>query len=296
MKRHDARARLQLKNILYCTDFSPAADAAFPYATELARHFGARLHALHVRNPDDYIIVFPEGGSIPPGFTVEQATKKLNGLLEPFSDIDRVALVEEGTVWSTIASVIDKSYIDLIVVGTRGRGGLTKLVLGSQAEQIFRRARCPVLTVGPHSAPLRHDGSAIQRILYATDFTSESAAAAPYAVSLAEEYEASLTLLHVIVDPKTLDLVRPQELGESPDRLLRNLVPPEVESRRLDYVVERGAAADEILEVAARRHVDLIVLGIRQPSGLPGAATHMPTATAHKIVSRANCPVLTIRA
>jgi nucleotide-binding universal stress UspA family protein len=291
MKRLDMRARIYLKNILYCTDFSPAADAAFPYATELARPFGTRLHALHVRNPDDYIIVFPEGGSIPPGFTVEQARKKLNGLLEPFSDIARVVLVEEGTVWSTMASVIKKSDIDLIVVGTRGRSGLTKLALGSQAEQIFRRARCPVLTVGPHSAHWRRDGTAIQRILYPTDLTSASAAAAPYAISLAQEYEAGLTLLHVIVDS-----TRPQELGETPESLLRNLVPPEAEARCVDYVVERGAAADKILEVAARWPIDLIVLGVRQPSGLLGAATHLPTSSAHKIVSRANCPVLTIQA
>jgi universal stress protein family protein len=75
MRTIDARVRVQLKSILFCTDFSQAADSAFPYAAELARHFGSKLYALSVRNRDDYIVVFPEGGSIPPGLTEAQAKK-----------------------------------------------------------------------------------------------------------------------------------------------------------------------------------------------------------------------------
>jgi nucleotide-binding universal stress UspA family protein len=170
---------------------------------------------------------------------------------------------------------------------------VAKLVLGSRAEEIFRRATCPVLTVGPHLAEhLPHTG--IHQILYATDFSAEAAAAAPYAVSLAQEYQAGLTLLHVITDPRTGDLVQPHELVASAQRRLRELVPPEAqlwcEPR---FEVEQGAAAETILDIAGLRKADLVVMGVRRPSG---AATHLPIATAHKVVSRANCPVLTVRA
>jgi len=79
-------------------------------------------------------------------------------------------------------------------------------------------------------------------------------------------------------------------------RLLHNLVPAEAELWCVpEYVVEHGTAAEKILEVAAREKAELIVLGIRQPSGFPGAATHLPIAITHKVVSQAACPVLTVR-
>jgi len=220
----------------------------------------------------------------------------LEKLLDPLADIDHGVLVEEGDVWSVLASVVEKNEIDLIVAGTRGRTGMTKLVLGSHAEEIFRRAPCPVLTVGPHSSAHLPHGASIKEILYATDFSPESNAAAPYAISLAQEYQAHLTLLHVIADPKTGDLLRPPELVASSERLLRGLVPPEAELWcEPRFVVEQGPAAETILDFARLRKADLIVLGVRRPSGIPGAATHLPVATAHKVVSGAGCPVLTAR-
>jgi nucleotide-binding universal stress UspA family protein len=293
MRAIDARVRVQLKNVLFCTDFSQAADFAFPYAADLARHFGSKIYALYVRNPADYIMVFPEGGSVPPGFTEAHAKNKLKELLAPFPDVDRQVLIEEGEVWPTIKSVVEKNKIDLIVAGTRGRTGVAKLVMGSRAEEIFRRAECPVLTIGPHlSEHLPHTG--VRQILYATDFTEQAETAAPYAISLAQEYQAGLTLLHVITTSRTGDLVQPHELAASAQRRLAELVPPEsqlwCEPR---FEVEEGPAAETILDVAELRKADLIVLGVRRSAG---AATHLPMATAHRVVSGAKCPVLTVRA
>ena len=292
MRTLDARVRVQLKNILFCTDFSSAADFAFPYAADLARHFGSKLYALYVRNPDEYIMTFPEGGSIPPGFTEAQAQNKLDGLLDPLADLRHEVLVEEGDLWPVIESVIEKNEIDLIIAGTRGRAGVAKLVLGSRAEEIFRRAACPVLTVGPRiSEHLPH--TIIKQILYATDFSAQAVAAAPYAVSLAQEYQAGLTLLHVISDPQTGDLIQPREMVASAQKRLHDLVPPEAqlwcEPR---FEVEQGPVAETILDIAELRKADLIVMGVRRPAGV---ATHLPMAIAHKVVSRAKCPVLTAR-
>jgi nucleotide-binding universal stress UspA family protein len=193
--------------------------------------------------------------------------------------------------------VVEENKIDLIVLGTRGRSGLAKFLLGSTAEEIFRKAPCPVLTVGPFSPhePARH--GEISEIVYATDFSPESVAAASYAISLAQEFQAHLTLLHVIENMhRETCCAHPEELVNSSARLLHNLVPPEAELWcEPRFAIEEGTAAEKILDVAAQRKADLIVLGVRPPGGFPGAATHLPIATAHKVVCHATCPVLTVR-
>jgi len=296
VKTLDVRTRIQLKNILFATDFSPASAAAAPYAAELAKRYGAKLYALHVRPPAVNSMTPPEtwkGLEEAARIEGEQEKKKL---FDSFAGIQPEVLIKEGDLWLNIAAAIDGHKIDLIVMGTRGRSGIRKFVLGSVAEEIFRQVPCPVLTVGPHAPSEPNRGGEFTHILLATDFSPQSVAAAPYAISLAQECQAYLTLLHVIEEPKAGDSVRPAELVASTEQLLGNLVPPEAELWCVpQYVVERGVAAEKILEVAAQSKADLIVLGVRQPSGFPGAATHLPIAVAHKVVSRAACPVLTVR-
>jgi nucleotide-binding universal stress UspA family protein len=182
------------------------------------------------------------------------------------------------------------------VLGTRGRSGAAKFFLGSRAEEILREVPCAVLTVGPHSHLGPPRGGEFTEILYATDFSPASAGAANYAISLAQEFQAHLTLLHVILEDNSGDLVHATELVGSAERLLRKLVPPEAEMWcEPRFAVEHGPAAEKILEIGNERKADLIVLGVRRPSGFPGAATHLPMATAHKVVTYATCPVLTAR-
>lgn len=296
MKTIDVRTRIQLKNILFMTDFSSAADAAAPYAAELAKRYGAKLHALHVRPPVINPMTPPETWKGLEEAAEIVAERRRHELLNTFAGVQTEILINEGDLWSNVAAAIEGCNIDLIVMGTRGRSGIGKLLLGSIAEEIFRQAPCPVLTVGPHAPTEPKRGGEFTRILFATDFTPESVAAASYAISLAQECQAYLTLLHVIAEPKPGDFVGPAELTASSEQLMRNLVPPEAELWCVPrYVVERGKPAEKILEVAASQGADLIVLGVRQPSGVPGAATHLPIATAHKVVSQAPCPVLSVR-
>jgi nucleotide-binding universal stress UspA family protein len=296
MKAMEARTRIQFKNVLFATDFSPAADAAAPVAAELAKRYGAKLYALHVRPP----VVNP---ATPPltWRGLEEAAKiedeqHRKVLSNAFTGIRPEVLIREGDLRLNLLAAIEENNVDLMVVGTRGRSGIKKFVLGSVAEEILREMTCPVLTVGPNALQTGKPSGEIARILFATDFSPESNAAAPYAVSLAEECQAHLTMLHVIGEPKSGEFVQPAELVNSSVRLLRNLVPGEAELWCVpEYVVEHGAAAEKILEVAARQKAELIVLGVRQPSGFPGAATHLPIAITHKVVSHATCPVLTVR-
>ena len=294
MKMLDVSARIQLKNILFATDFSPASNAGVPYAAELAKRYGAQIHALHVRPPVVNPMTPPRSWKAAEEAAKLEAEQQTRELVKSFAGLQPEILIEEGDLWSNLAKAIQEKKIDLIVMGTRGRSGVGKFLLGSSAEEVFRQALCPVLTVGPHSpAKGPHE---FTRIVFATDFSPESVAALPYAVSLAQECQAHLTLLHVVAEPKGGELMHAPELARSFTQLLHNLMPPEAELWCVpEYVIERGEVAETILNVAAQSKADLIVLGVRQPSGFPGAATHLPIAIAHKVVSHATCPVLTVR-
>jgi len=290
------RTDVQLKNILYMTDFSPAADAAAPYAAELAKRYGAKLHSLHVRPPVINPTTPPETWKGLEEAAEIVAERNKRDLLHRFAGVQTEVLIADGDFWNNVEVATEHRKIDMIVMGTRGRSGIGKLLLGSIAEEVFRKASCPVLTVGPHApAQPKQDGE-FTRILFATDFSPESEAAAEYAISLAQECQANLIMMHVIAEPKAGDLVGPTELAASYEQRLRNLVSPEAERWCVpDYLVASGKPAEMILEVATKQKVDLIVLGVRKPSGVPGAATHLPIATAHRVVSQAPCPVLTVR-
>jgi nucleotide-binding universal stress UspA family protein len=288
------KQRVTLRNILFATDFSAAANLAMPYAAGLARSFGAKLYTLHVQEPANY--------ALPPEIwqTVQFTREKEEQILREavkhdFPEVTAEVLEGEGNVWGAIEAAIKMYRIDLIVVGTRGRTGVEKILLGSQAEEVLRRAACPVLTVGPEAQSREGKHAQITSILYATNFGAASLAAAPLAVSLAEEYQAKLTLLHVIENRDANVLARAEEFGESSERVLRALVPDEAKFWCAPhFVVEQGVPEEKILEVAYRVGAELIVLGSHKPEGVRGAATHLSIATARKVVAHAECPVLSV--
>ncbi len=284
MKAVQARTRITLKNILFATDFSPAADAAVPLAIQIARRYGAKVYGVHVNRIDDYTAAAPNAWAAM-AEAAEKETKEDAGRLDDqLQSIEHEVVIGEGKTWEVMSDLIEQKEIDLVVLGTRGRTGLGKTLLGSVAEQILRQSQCPVLTVGPHVNLWSDEFAKMREILYAT---------APYAVSLAQENQAHLVLLHVIEDPKAGDLVNSPEVVEFKERKLQQLV---TQQARLwcdpTYIVEHGPTAEKILDVAKRRHTDLIVLGRRPAKGL---ATHLNIGTVHKVVSQAECPVLTVR-
>jgi nucleotide-binding universal stress UspA family protein len=296
MKALESRTRVEIGNVLFPTDFSPAAHGAIPYVTEIVRRFGARLHALHVRPPVINPMTEPASWPVLERAAMAEAEAQRQSLLAAFPGIRPEVMIEEGDFWHILKSIIEQQRIDLIVLGTRGRSGAAKFFLGSKAEGIFREAPCAVLTIGPHAHEKSLRGGEFTEILDATDFSPSSTNAAAYAISLAQEFQAHLTLLHVVAEEKPGDLVHAAELVGSAGRLLSKLVPPEAEMWCVPhFTVERGPAAEKILEVAKQKKADLIVLGVHQPNGFPAAATHLPMATAHQVVSRAECPVLTVR-
>jgi nucleotide-binding universal stress UspA family protein len=296
MKAVAVRTRILVNNIVFATDFSRAAATALPFAAEIAQRFGAKLFAVHAKTPENYALptaeIWPAANA-----EVEKLANELQETLhQQFPNVESQVLLAEGGVWGVVEAVAEQRKADLIVVGTNGRRGIGKFILGSVAEEILRRATCPVLTVGPHSRSEAPREAKFRKIVYATDFGDASPAAAAYAVALAEEHQAHLTLLHVVTHPKAGELVPAQELEAAALDRLRALVAEEAELWcEPKAMVRHGVPAEKILEVATEEQADLIILGLRKVKGVV-RATHLPTAVAHQVISHATCPVLTVRA
>jgi len=291
------KARIDLRKIIFATDFSPAAEAALPYAIGLAKQYGANVHGLHVRFPATYPIVGPEAMPVVLEAAEEQAKFEAKQMHEMLESVPHEVTVTEGDLWPTLREIVSEQKADLIVMGTHGRTGVRRAFLGSAAEEIFRKASCPVLTVGPHVSRNTERRLAMKEILFATDFSPESLAALPFAVSMAQEHQSDLTLLNVAGKPEVGELVHAGQFAESTLRRLQALVPAgadlwcEPKCR-----VEQGPEAEKIMEVATALGADLIVLGVRRPEGGLGATTHLMQSIAHQVVINAECPVLTVRA
>ena len=298
MAAAESGTRILLKNILYLTDFSEPSEAALPFATAISRSHGAKIHVLHIDVPPPYVYATPETAAAVIEREEESAEAEMQRVDSQLVNLPHETTVERGTgVWPVVERAINDGQIDLIVLGTHGRTGAEKFLMGSVAEEIFRRSPVPVLTIGPSVRRGLHSDARFHRVLCPTDFTPEAAAAAPYAVSFAEENQAKLVLLHVIPRREEQVVAEEGELSVA-DAMhqLTEMVPEGAELWcRPEPVVEYGEPAARILEVTNERGVDLIVLGVRQAAGRLSAATHLGRSTAHKIVAHAVCPVLTVR-
>lgn len=295
MKTLDVQHGIQLKSILFLTDFSEPSRRAEKYAAILAKTYGAKLTVLHAFLPT-------ANAEMPPNtwYGVEEAAR-LRGdeyrkeLDAAFRGLNANVIIKEGLLWPEVTTTIKKEKVDLIVMGTHGRTGVKQFFLGSVAEEIFRNAECPVLTVGPAVPGDSDPASQFARILYPTNLGEEAKIAAAYAMSLAQEHQAYVTLLHVIAEAKTGELVEPHDVSAADEAELRELIPADAEAWCVpDVIVQRGRPAEKILDVAARRKAQLIVMGVHKESGFPGAATHLPISVVHEVVCKAHGPVLTV--
>ncbi len=282
--------QITLKRVLYLTDFSEPSEAALPFALTIARDYGASIHALHVLT------------SVIPDTCLEAicADEKLANAEMAKVDFQLIGVAHDTAmargvaVWPAVEQAIHERNIDLIVLGTHGRTHAQKLLLGSFAEEIFRCSSVPVLTIGPHVQKNTTTSGAFHSVLFATDFSKPCEAAAPFAVSLAEENDAHLTLLYVAPKPGMNE--QGQLAIADVVQALSDTVPDDAKRRcHPAPIVRYGDAADGILEVATEIGADLIVLGVRDAAGHLGAATHLERTIAHKVVAHAQCPVLTVR-
>ena len=308
---NSATASSVFRHILVATDFSNPSRRALCDALMLATENCAKLSVIHVLQPDRKYGALEN----PPEIDLERSAaetqiKALVDELGPDHKID-TTLVKHGPVVAHVMAAIDQEAIDLLVIGTRGRGGLPKLALGSVAEELLRVAPCPVMTIGPKAdIAAVANGPGFHRILFATDFGKGSTKALPLALALAKVHQAQLILLHMIQPmPATTasmssyapagaaaDEVHEWE-GSSRERCLRQLrecLPAETGlEQELDYVVGADFFPEGVLAASARLKVDLIVMGANRTASAKAAA-HVPWSAVHEVVRYAPCPVLTV--
>ncbi len=287
-------SRLSIKNILFTTDFSPASATALPYVRALAKWFEAKVVIAHSAAAVAPLAMPMDPLPVEMDLEWESAESKLKEFAgsNPLPGAETETALCRGDLWNTLPDLEERYGIDLVVLGTRGREGIKKLVLGSGAEQIFRRATCPVLTVGPNVHPGEVEFENWKHILFATDFSEGSLHALPYALSIAEENQAQLTLLHLIA---LVPMQRQDLVEEQARKRLQSLLPADATDWCTpECVVRFEFPSDGILKTAEERGADLIVMGVHK-SDAPRTLAHMPWAIAYEVVCHAHCPVLTVR-
>jgi len=281
----------KLRNILFATDFSEASIHALPYVAGIARKLGSSVYLCHIVEPNRLVFSAPEvAPSLYEGMH-DQAIAQLAALAHSpeFERIDTKTVVSEGAIGDALPNVAVEKEIDLIVMGTHGRTGMRRFLLGSAVEAVCRVATCPVLTVGPSLAP--RPAITFRRILFPTDLSDDSSRILPYLRRLAEEYQSEITVLHVM----------PEELVKNPDaaRLaepirytLNETFKPELSGLKTEFLIGFGETVETVLRTARAKKADLIAMGIHN-AFLPGL--QLRSSTAYRIMAGANCPVLTSR-
>ena len=211
--------------------------------------------------------------------------------------------MREAEPWREILAVAGEKAVDMIVMGTHGRGGFEQLLMGSVAEKVLNRATCPVVTVCHEEGRTWEAPGLVRNILCATDLSPAGAPTIRYALSLAAEFQCTLTLLHVLDDmanpdsPAYAHLPPAVAVLSQHEAVARQQIRDAVaaDARAWCSVEERivpGRASEEILRVAAEVSADLIVVGGRHHTSL---ARTILGSTSRSVVRAASCPVLTVR-
>jgi nucleotide-binding universal stress UspA family protein len=296
----------QIKRILCPLDFSELSRHALDQALALAGWYGARITALHV--------LVPPPMPIDPGIVVEDALvtppqpheaadelRRFCGIAAAHATSPLEMLVVEGNPVKAIVSEAVHLKADLIVMSTHGQSGFERLFLGSVTERVLRTTTTPVLTVPP---PVEHVDTVVYRsILCPIEFSDASTRALEYALTLAEETNAHLTLLHVLEGLATslpsgeganVTVAEYMQLLESSARArLASAIPDSVRDWCTpEERVVTGKASDRILQAADETNADLIVMGVH---GVGLLNRRLLGSTTHHVLREARCPVLTLR-
>jgi len=297
---------VEFKKILCPVDLSDLSVRTLAYAAAVANWYDGHLTALHV--VPSFAPMDVRTGLEPVGLVYPVAQDEV---LEQLRQTVAAAGLGEGTValmaeaGEAAATVVDQALAtraDLLVMGTHGRSGFDRFLLGSVAEKVLRKAPCPVLTVPPHAPATPPSEVALRTILCPVDFSAAALEAFGFALDLARRSDASVVLVHAIeflAEEEPLETAhfnvpefRSYLLTDARQRL-ESLVSGEPRlNRGVRTVVVVGRAHHGILHIAAAEGADLIVMGAQ---GRGGAALALFGSTTQQVVRGATCPVLTVR-
>ncbi|UCG75172.1 MAG: universal stress protein [Gemmatimonadota bacterium] len=295
---------LNIRKIIYATDFSKCSENAFPVAVRLASLYDAELHmlhaiVLHADDPHDPAHHFPEPDELYERMRDSAATRMASTAEnDEMPDLKVVQAQVRGiSPAPVILEYAEEQDIDLIVMGTHGRRGLRHLLLGSVAEEVVRLSECPVVTV--HEDEFSAVG--FQNILVPMDYSESSEAALGHAAEIGAKEGARLHLLHVLEVGTYPDFYFPVQATQMFDM-------PELKRKALEHLgkrveglgpavetelhVELGHPAQNIAEYAERLSIDLIVIASHGRTGLERA---LLGSVAEGTVRRAKCAVLTVK-
>lgn len=296
---------VSINRILCPIDFSDFSLDALRHGLGLAQWYSAQLTLFHVYQVSQPLTVGGIPGSVPvfvetdPNKMAEEVRRFCAPLVGRSGQSVEI-VVRPGDAAKEIRQEAEQLPFDLLILGTHGRSGFERLFLGSVTEKVLRSTRVPVLTIPP---PVREPGSPLYKtILCPLEFSATSIRALEYALSLAQEANARLILLHAIEDvlgdagAHALGHLSVSEyyhqLEQDAATRLRAAVPEDarVWSRPEERVV-KGRAYQEILKVVAEEHVDLVVMGV-QGKGVVNRL--VLGSTTHRVIGEAGCPVLTL--
>ena len=294
---------LEIKLILCPIDFSEFSVRAYHHALSLAEHYQAKLVAQHVvelwRHPS---ASFAASAGLYEEF--EQALRESgNKQLQEFvknhthDEIQPELVVQQGIAPDSILTFAQAQKTDVIVMGTHGRRGFDRLMLGSVTDRVMRRAPCPVLAVGKQSHDSmaadeeRHQPRHLSRILFCTDFSENSERALNYAISATAEYDAELTLLHVLEGVSSP--VKAEEAMAAAGERLDKLIPREGrKTLKIKTAVRIGKPYWQIIQLALEAQIDLVTMGVHGRGELDLAVFG---STTYRVMQLGSCPVLAVR-
>lgn len=278
---------LAIRNIAIATDFSPWSDRAMQHALVIARRFGAVLHVLHIIRRSEF--AFVPDLMVQLDELAERDCEDMMSVLRAGHSLDGI----EHHCWNlygecseVFGEFVRDQKIDLLVLGTRGRTGISKLLLGSIAEEISQCVACPVLAIGPSSRRATSQLE-VKRVLFATDLSRESYSAIPYVLTAANTWGADIDVLNLCLSANSNAQHAIGDLKRKIDLLAEGK-----QDLSVRYYIQPGTPPATVLNFARHNKEDLIVLGFDHHS-FPFSGSLL--SHAYEIVRRSTCPVLGIR-
>jgi len=292
---------LRIERILCPVDFSEPSAKAYSSAQSLARHYHAKLFLQHVV---DFVL---------PSYAYYVDAVYITELLQSIRDGARKQLqdfakshtrtgvqpecfVHKGRVTDSILSLAAAQKVDLIVLGPHGRKGADRAALGSTAEKVLRKAHCPVLVSRKQASALgvpdgAPDSVQLRKVIFCTDFSDPARRALEYALSVAAEYDAEITLLHVLENVQTLANI--QEAIATATKQLEKLIPPVGDNaKKVKTMVRIGRAYEQIIQHASDIQADLLIIAVRGRNVLDLAVFG---STTYRVIQLGSCSVLAVR-
>ncbi len=289
-----ASTTIGIHRLLIATDLSHQSEAVVRCGIEFARQFGAHAEIAYVLPTEEYALAGPEGliaGRDAARRDLLELKSRLRRDTAYDDDSDEGVILLEGPAAECLLQYARDQRADLMVVGTHGRSGLGKILLGSVAEKIFRHSQVPVLTIGPNCHHAQR-WNAVKEILAPCDLTAKSHPAVWFACEMARAHHSRLTVLYVVEGASEGTRADPERVKAGIRERLSNIVGRRADGLNLNYRIKFGGVAPTILDEASEAKAELVVLGVRPSSGV---LDRFQWPVAYELVREATCPVLTIR-